>query len=246
MDVDVSYQEGEYSSLNSSSCYFTAEESPPQLSPFQDNSFKSMVVAELECPICLNMMVGEYRQPLLCSNGHPCCSYCRSRVDSCPSCRSTESWSRCLPMERMGSWVVQRGIVTEPGPPTLPSTPMRDMRAFFDRTTLPRTYRGRGQHFGSERRIFGTYPESFDAHSSRRVEVLDSASVSDTSSSHSVMLDMSPIVNHNPALLQLLRRPSTSPPSISTPLSTMAPLWLGSSTPSSLTPTPRESPEVST
>ena len=214
-----------------------------------------MVVAELECPICLNLMVGEYHQPLLCLNGHPCCTYCSIRVNSCPSCRSTESWSRCLPMERMGSWVVQRGIVTEPSPPPppLPSTPMRNMRAFADRATIPRTNRVRGQPFGSEGRTTDdSTHDNFDEFPPRprrirRVGILDFASHSDASSLQPAVHERSPIVYHNPTLIQLLRRPNASPPSpSSTPLSAVAPLWLGSSTPSSLTPTPRESPEERT
>merc|ERR1719228_2299327 len=63
------------------------------------------------------MMVGQYHQPMFCNNGHPCCTACCSRVSRCPSCRSSGGWSRCLPMERLGSWVLQRGLVTEPSPP---------------------------------------------------------------------------------------------------------------------------------
>ena len=242
--------EGGYISLNSSSLYFTAEESPSR-SPSLDSSFKTMTVSELECPICLSMMVGQYHQPFFCSNGHPCCMSCTTRVTGCPSCRASGPWGRCLAVERIGSWLLQRGIVDEPSPPPpLPSTPVRDWQIMLG-STVPRNNLGRVQLFRSEGRIVG-HP---DENTFQDRGVWNLPSESEASSSPS---DVSPIIYHNPALLQSLRRLASpemrldaspplsrsTPPSVSsTPLSAMGTLWLGSSTPSSLTPTPRDSPE---
>merc|ERR1719153_1489028 len=94
-------------------------------------------------------MVGQYHQPVFCSNGHPCCTYCTTRVSGCPSCRSAGPWSRCLTVERMGSWMLQRGIVRVPTPPPpLPYTPVRDWQT----GRVPRNNVGRVQLFRSERR----------------------------------------------------------------------------------------------
>ena len=239
--------------------YFTAEESPTR-SPSHDSSLKAMAVIELECPICLNMMVGQYHQPFFCSNGHPCCTYCTTRVTGCPSCRSSGPWGRCLVVERIGSWMLQRGIVDEPSPPPpLPSTPMRDWQSLLASPTVPRNNVGRVQLFRSEGRTVG-YPDRdenipFSQNIFQERRSWDLHSESEASSSPT---DVSPILYHNPAILQSLRRLASpemrltsSPPfdlpvplSVSsTPLSAIGSLWLGSSNPSSLTPTPRDSPE---
>jgi len=246
-----------HTSLNSSSIYFTAEESPTT-SPSPNSSLKAMVVSELECPICLSMMVGRYHQPFFCSKGHPCCTYCTTRVSSCPSCRSSGPWGRCLTVERMGSWMLQRGIVENPSPPPpLPNTPVRDLQT-VQAGTVPRNNIGRVQLFRSEGRIVGHSNDGENISNffeDRRFGGLPTESEASLPTS-----DMSPILYHNPALLQSLRRLAspeirltTSPPSLSPaslsgspssiPLSAMGSLWLGSSSPSSLTPTSRDSPE---
>jgi len=251
-----SNEEGQ-TSLNSSSIYFTAEESPTTSSS-HDSSLTAMVVSELECPVCLTLMVGQYHQPFFCSNGHPCCTYCTTRVSGCPSCRSSGPWGRCLTVERMSSWMLQRGIVEDPSPPPpFPSTPVRDWQTVLA-GTVPRNNVGRVQLFRSERRIVGHPDDSENI--SNFFEDRRSRGLSTESEASSSTSDMSPILYHNPALLQSLRRlaspeirltsSSPSPPpaslsasSSSTPLTAMGSLWLGSSSPSSLTPTPRDSPE---
>ena len=76
----------------------------------------SMIVSEFECPVCLQPMIGQSHLPVLCPNGHPCCSSCAARVRrTCPVCRcSNIRWTRCLPMERIGSSLVEHGLVSEP------------------------------------------------------------------------------------------------------------------------------------
>merc|ERR1712150_167627 len=65
--------------------------------------------------LCAEAMIGNLNLPLLCPNGHPCCSSCASRVrSSCPTCRtSITSWTRCLFLERVGTYLVERSIVPE-------------------------------------------------------------------------------------------------------------------------------------
>ena len=87
----------------------------------------SLLVKELECPVCTAYMVG-LRQPLLCTHGHACCSSCRRRLASCPTCRSREGWSRCLPLlycrclalENLGAALLARGLILETSPPPSP------------------------------------------------------------------------------------------------------------------------------
>ena len=210
-----------------------------------------MVVSELECPMCLSMMVGQFHQSLLCSNGHPCCTSCSSRVSCCPSCRSSGSWNRCLPMERVGSWLLERGLVGEPSPPPpLPTTPVNVWGGQLH--TVPRSNLGRTLHFSSGGRqgVFGGSDDvRFRLYNSDTVRVRPLAIISplDTSPPFDTMSDLvndsaeaSPLTyNQSPTSYE--SSPSASPSS--TPLTSRAPLWLGSSTPSSLTPTPRESPE---
>ena len=75
----------------------------------------SLIISELECPVCLQPMLGHLQLPLLCPNGHPCCSSCSARVRICPICRSSIiRWTRCLSLERIGSYMVEKGIITQP------------------------------------------------------------------------------------------------------------------------------------
>ena len=76
----------------------------------------SLLISDLECPVCYQPMIGNLHLPLLCPNGHPCCSSCASRVRrSCPTCRtSIRSWTRCLFLERMGTYMVERAMISEP------------------------------------------------------------------------------------------------------------------------------------
>ena len=186
---------------------------------------------------------GRFNQPLFCSNGHPCCTSCSSRVSCCPSCRSSGSWSRCLPMERVGSWMLARQMVSEPSPPpSLPTTPVSVRGGLLH--TVPRNNFRRQHQFRSGGRqgvIGGSDDDMFRLFNSgtfhvRHFEVTSSpdsspVAITSTEASHPTPA--------NPST-------STSPTSSSTPLTSRAPLWLGSSTPSSLTPTPRESPEEGT
>jgi len=185
-----------HTSLNSSSIYFTAEESPAT-SPSPNSSLKAMVVSELECPICLSMMVGRYHQPFFCSNGHPCCTYCTTRVSGCPSCRSSGPWGRCLTVERMGSWMLQRGIVENPSPPPpLPNTPVRDWQT-VQAGTVPRNNIGRVQLFRSEGRIVGHSNDGENI--SNFFEDRSFGGLPTESEASSSTSDMSPILYHNPS-----------------------------------------------
>ena len=89
------------------------EDSTPSL---KESSLFKMLLDELECPICTCLMVGR-RTALLCSNGHPCCSYCSNRVSTCPFCRCEVSWSLCLPLQNIATWLLRKGFVCEASPP---------------------------------------------------------------------------------------------------------------------------------
>ena len=80
------------------------------------SSVISFLISELECPVCYQPMLGHLRLPLLCPNGHPCCSSCASRMRRiCPTCRSSNTrWSSCLFLERMGSYMVEKGMMITP------------------------------------------------------------------------------------------------------------------------------------
>ena len=233
---------------SSSSSYFTAEEDSPSTSGRSSShttSLSTMLMGELECPICLTMMVGQFHQPLFCSNGHPCCTSCSSRVSSCPSCRSSGPWSRCLPMERVGSWLLDRQMVSEPSPPPpLPTTPVMVWGGLLH--TVPRNNLRRQHQFGSgggQGVLGGSDDDRFRLYNSETFHVnvrhLEVTSSPDSSPVAMTSTEASPPSPAN-------SNSSTSPPDSSTPLTSRAPLWLGSSTPSSLTPTPRESPEEGT
>ena len=77
------------------------------------NSLVSLIISELECPVCYNPMLGDLHLPLLCANGHPCRSSCSARTGrTCPTCRSSNTrWTRCLPLERMGKTLVDMGLL---------------------------------------------------------------------------------------------------------------------------------------
>ena len=81
-----------------------------------NSSVISFLISELECPVCYQPMLGHLRLPLLCPNGHPCCYSCASKVRRiCPTCRSSNTrWSRCLFLERMGSYMVEKGMMITP------------------------------------------------------------------------------------------------------------------------------------
>ena len=89
------------------------EDTPVPESVHEDptSSVISFLISELECPVCYQPMLGHLRLPLICPNGHPCCSSCALRVRRiCPTCRSSNTrWSKCLFLERMGSYMVEKG-----------------------------------------------------------------------------------------------------------------------------------------
>ena len=96
-----------------------AEERAPSPDTDPDNydtSLVSLLISELECPVCLQPMVGHLKIPLLCPNGHPCCFSCSARVRRiCPTCRvSSFQWIRCLPLENLGSLMVEKGFIQQP------------------------------------------------------------------------------------------------------------------------------------
>ena len=79
-----------------------------------ESPLAKLLLSELECPICLEYMVGRDNRPLLCKNGHACCSFCRRRLGSrCPTCRSWTNWGRCLALEKLGEHLVEKGHMHE-------------------------------------------------------------------------------------------------------------------------------------
>ena len=98
------------------------DETPPPV-PVSDESSStallSLMISELDCPVCLQPMLGPLHLPLLCPNGHACCSSCSSRVKRiCPICRSSNiRWTRCLTLERVGSLLVKKGQLIQQEPP---------------------------------------------------------------------------------------------------------------------------------
>ena len=75
----------------------------------------SLMISELDCPVCLQPMLGPLHLPLICPNGHACCSSCSTRVKRiCPICRSSNiRWTRCLTLERVGELLVEKGHLTQ-------------------------------------------------------------------------------------------------------------------------------------
>ena len=104
----------------------TAKDETPTPVPVSDESSStallSLMISELDCPVCLQPMLGPLHLPLLCPNGHACCSSCSSRVKRiCPICRSSNiRWTRCLTLERVGELLLEKGHLTQPDPPDHP------------------------------------------------------------------------------------------------------------------------------
>ena len=107
------------------------KDTPESVHEDPTSSVISFLISELECPVCYQPMLGHLRLPLLCPNGHPCCSSCASRVRRiCPTCRSTNTrWSRCLFLERMGSYMVEKGIMTIPPEQNVRTVGVRERQA---------------------------------------------------------------------------------------------------------------------
>ena len=90
-----------------------AEESQDQ------DSLLVLLIEELKCIICFMPMIGSVQRPLMCLNGHACCSRCVYRLSwdrgTCPTCREPiRSWGRCLMAERIGDLMVERGLLSLP------------------------------------------------------------------------------------------------------------------------------------
>ena len=75
----------------------------------------SIMISELDCPVCLQPILGPLHLPLLCPNGHACCSSCTRKVKRiCPICRSSNTrWTRCLTLARVGELLVEQGHLTQ-------------------------------------------------------------------------------------------------------------------------------------
>jgi E3 ubiquitin-protein ligase SIAH1 len=58
----------------------------------------SDLLLELECPVCMEYMLPPIA---LCQNGHNICSSCKSKLDSCPTCRTGFTDVRNLSLENM-------------------------------------------------------------------------------------------------------------------------------------------------
>ena len=77
----------------------------------------ALIASELECPVCYHPMLGTLHKPMHCSNGHACCLRCTYRLGwisgrTCPTCRAPIGrWGRCLLVERLGSLLVDRGLL---------------------------------------------------------------------------------------------------------------------------------------
>lgn len=54
------------------------------------------ILAELQCPVCLEYMHPPIRQ---CQTGHSMCDKCFARVACCPVCRAPKSYTRSLALE---------------------------------------------------------------------------------------------------------------------------------------------------
>ena len=89
----------------------------------------SLMISELDCPVCLQPMLGPLHLPLLCPNGHACCSSCTRKVKRiCPICRSSNTrWTRCLTLERVGEFMLKKGHLIQPDPPDPPQEDLIDM-----------------------------------------------------------------------------------------------------------------------
>ena len=79
----------------------------------------ALLIEELKCTVCFLPMVGSLQRPLMCLNGHACCSRCVHRLSrycrTCPTCREPiRSWGRCLMAERIGDLMVERGLLSLP------------------------------------------------------------------------------------------------------------------------------------
>ena len=92
---------------------------PPVLDESSTTALLSLMISELDCPVCLQLMLSPLHLPLLCPNGHACCSSCSTRVKRiCPICRSSNiRWTRCLTLERVGSLLVKKGQLIQQEPP---------------------------------------------------------------------------------------------------------------------------------
>ncbi|KAK9869559.1 hypothetical protein WA026_003312 [Henosepilachna vigintioctopunctata] len=61
---------------------------------------ESIVIAEFECPICLDYMAPPIHQ---CAMGHTFCVTCFDKFSRCPTCRSPKGVSRSFALERIHS-----------------------------------------------------------------------------------------------------------------------------------------------
>ena len=115
----------------------------PDPVPEDPTNLVSLLTTELECPVCYQPMLGHLHLPLLCPNGHPCCSSCASRVRrTCPTCRSSIArWTRCLFLERMGSYMMEMEMITKP--PESPEVVGRSERQAMRRSRSARLTRAR-------------------------------------------------------------------------------------------------------
>ena len=62
------------------------------------DSISQDLLAELECPVCYEMMLPPIR---LCVEGHSLCNTCRFRLESCPTCRKPLTNARNRALEKV-------------------------------------------------------------------------------------------------------------------------------------------------
>ncbi len=57
------------------------------LSSMSTQEDQEQMNVEISCPICFEEMIPPSKKVMCCSNGHPICSDCDSKIEACPVCR---------------------------------------------------------------------------------------------------------------------------------------------------------------
>ena len=72
---------------------------PLQEEDRKEETLKSKIAGNLECPVCLN--IPDTTPVFQCKNGHIICSGCRAKLNICPVCRVPFGYSRSLTSEKL-------------------------------------------------------------------------------------------------------------------------------------------------